>query len=287
MTNLSKSTNNQNKFNLCRSARADYFEKVRNEFLRQTIFSEEVLTENDIAHIPLPVKKYIKYSGALGKSKPQNVRITFDAKMFSKPGAKPMNATSEQYNFFGSFTRLFLMKANKMFIPFLASHTYREEEATFNVRVANLFNVVDVKGEELITAETVTLLNDMCIFVPGSLYDKRLSWKEIDSLSSQVTIENGRYKVSAILYFNGKGELINFVSDDRYALQDDGTMKRARWSTPVGDYRETEKRRIPTYGQTIWNYPEGDFTYGTFRLKDIKYNVKTIVYVFIMCGMSL
>ena len=83
------------------------------------------------------------------------------------------------------------------------------------VRVANLFNVVDVKGEDLTTAETVTLLNDMCIFVPGNLYDKRLTWKEIDSLSCAVTIENGKYKVSAILYFNEKGELINFVSDDR------------------------------------------------------------------------
>lgn len=141
------------------------------------------------------------------------------------------------------------------------------------MRVANLFNVVDVKGEELTIAETVTLLNDMCIFVPGNLYDKRLSWKEIDSLSCQVTIENSRYKVSAILYFNEIGELINFISDDRSALQDDGTLKKARWSTPVRDYKDFDGRRIPTYGETIWNYPEGDFTYGTFRLKNITYDV--------------
>ena len=184
-----------------------------------------------------------------------------------------MKATSEQYNFFGDFTRLFLMKASKLLIPFNALHIYKNQEATFKVRVANLFNVVDVKGEDLTTAETVTLLNDMCIFVPGNLYDKRLTWKEIDSLSCAVTIENGKYKVSAILYFNEKGELINFVSDDRSALQDDGTMKRARWSTPVSDYKEIDGRRIPTYGETIWNYPEGDFTYGTFRLKSINYNV--------------
>jgi hypothetical protein len=184
-----------------------------------------------------------------------------------------MNAISEQYNFYGSFTRLFLMKARKMFIPFHAFHTYREKKATFVVRVANLFTVVDLKGEDLTTAETVTLLNDMCIFVPGNLYDKRLSWKEIDSLSSLVTIENGKYNVSAILHFNEKGELINFISEDRYALQDDGNIKRARWSTPVSDYKEFDGRRIPTFGETIWNYPEGDFTYGTFRLKNITYNV--------------
>jgi hypothetical protein len=257
----------------CKSVQGVYISKVKDEFIKQPTGSEEILTEKDIEHLPLPVRKYIQYSGAIGKSKPQNVRITFNAKMLSKPGAAPMNATSEQYNFLGSLTRLFLMKASKMLVPFHACHVYCYETATFVVRIANLFNVVDVKGDDLTTAETVTFLNDMCIFVPGNLYDKRLTWKEIDSLSCAVTIENGKYRVSAILYFNEKGELINFVSDDRSALQNDGKLKKARWSTPVKEYKEIDGRRIPTYGETIWNYPEGDFTYGTFTLKSINYNV--------------
>lgn len=262
-----------------KSFQTEFTDKVNEEFKIEPAGAEEILTENDIGHLPLPVRKYIIYSGAIGKSKPRNVYITFDAKMVSKPGAAPMNATSEQFNFFGSYSRLFLMKARKMLIPFRARHIYSRENATFVVRVANLFNMVDVKGEDLTTAETVTLLNDMCIFVPGNLYDKRLSWKEIDSLSCEVTIKNGKYKASAILYFNESGELINFVSEDRYALQEDGTMKRAKWSTPLKDYREIDGRRIPTYGETIWNYPEGDFTYGTFRLKNITYNVTSRVSV--------
>jgi hypothetical protein len=273
MANLTLHNDSPVAFNVFKTFQDVFKIKVKDELKRQQTDSEEILSENDIGHLPLPVIKYIRYSGAIGRSKPQNVHIRFEAKMVNKPGAAPMNATSEQYNFFGSYTRLFLMKASKMLIPFRALHVYCKQEATFVVRIANLFNVVDVKGEELTTAETVTLLNDMCLFVPGNLCDKRLSWKEIDSLSSQVTIENGKYKVSAILYFNEKGELINFVSEDRYALQNDGIMKKARWSTPVKDYKEIDGRRIPTHGETIWNYPEGDFTYGIFRLKSIKYNV--------------
>jgi hypothetical protein len=251
----------------------DYSNGVKSEFSSQTVSGEEVLKESDILHLPVPVRKYVIYSGAIGQRKPQNVRIAFNAKMFRKPGAIPMMASSEQYNFYGNYARLFLMKARMLLIPFHAFHTYRNQEATFKVRVANLVNVVDVNGADLTTTETVTLLNDMCVFVPGNLCDKRLTWKEIDSLSCEVTLENGKYKVSAILYFNEKGELINFVSDDRAALQEDGTLRRARWSTPMSDYKELDGRRIPTYGETIWNYPEGDFTYGTFRLKNIKYNV--------------
>jgi hypothetical protein len=151
---------------------------------------------------------------------------------------------------------------------------YADQQATFVVRVASLFNAVNVAGHDLTTAETVTLLNDMCLFAPGGLVDQRLSWSEIDARSARVTIENGLYKVSAVLYFNEMGELVNFVSEDRYALQDDGVLRRAKWSTPVRDYHEIDGRKIPTYGETIWHYPEGDFTYGTFRLKDIRYNVK-------------
>jgi hypothetical protein len=152
-------------------------------------------------------------------------------------------------------------------------HIYKEHQATFQVKMADLFKVVDISGEELTKAETVTLLNDMCIFAPGSLTDNRLTWSELDSLSVKVTLTNGKYIVSAILFFNEAGELINFVSDDRSALQDDGTMKLIRWETPISDYKEFDGRKIPTFGKTIWKYPEGDFTYGVFKLKSIKYNV--------------
>jgi hypothetical protein len=113
----------------------------------------------------------------------------------------------------------------------------------------------------------------MCLFAPGSLIDTRLTWNEIDSLTAKVTLSNGKYIVSAVLYFNETGALINFVSDDRYALQDDGTLKQLQWVTPISDYKEIEGRMIPTFGKTIWKYPEGDFTYGVFKLKSLKYNV--------------
>jgi hypothetical protein len=156
------------------------------------------------------------------------------------------------------------MKAGKMGVPFYAMYVYREHRAIFQVKVADLFKVVDITGEELTRAETVTLLNDMCLFAPGSLIDNRLTWSERDPLSAKVTLTNGTFSVSAILFFNEAGELINFDSDDRSALQDDGTMKQVRWTIPVSEYKEFEGRKIPTVGKTIRHYPEGDFTYGVF-----------------------
>ncbi|MBV5314255.1 MAG: hypothetical protein JZU47_13215 [Prolixibacteraceae bacterium] len=257
----------------CSSSKKVFLTKKSEEFATQPLKAETVLSKEETAHLPACVQKYLDYTGAIGKSKPQNVCIEFDAEMYRKPGDKPMKSHSVQYNFYGNYSRLFLMKASKMGIPFRALHLYMNGQASFQVKVAELFKVVDVAGEELTTAETVTLLNDMCIFAPGCLVDKRLTWNEIDSLSTKVTLTNGKYVVSAILYFNESSELINFMSDDRSALQDDGTVKKFRWTTPVSNYREFDGRMIPTEGKTIWHYPEGDFTYGVFNLKTIRYNV--------------
>ena len=234
----------------CNSTTKTFQLKKAEEFDSQPLKAESILSEKDIAHLPECVKKYLEYTGAIGKSKPQNVYIEFDAEMFRKPGDKPMKSQSVQYNFYGDYSRLFLMKASKMGIPFRALHIYKNYQAIFQVKVAELFKVVNLSGEELTKAETVTLLNDMCIFAPGNLIDTRLTWTAIDSLTAKVNLSNGKH----------------FVSDDRSALQDDGTMKQIRWTTPVSNYKDFEGRRIPTNGKTIWNYPEGDFTYGLLNV---------------------
>jgi len=257
----------------CTSSKKVFQISTAEELVQQPLKEEIILNKEETAHLPACVQKYLEYTGAIGRPKPQNVCIGFDADMYQKPGDKPMKSHSIQYNFFGDYSRLSLMKASKMGIPFRALHIYKNHQASFRVNVAGLFNVVDVSGEKLTKAETVTLLNDLCIFASGCLADQRLSWRETDSLSAKVMLANGKYVVSAMLYFNQSGELINFISDDRSALQDNGTMKQLRWSTPVSEYKEFEGRKVATVGKTIWHYPEGDFTYGVFALKSIKYNI--------------
>ena len=172
----------------CTSSKKVFQLKKTEEFASQPVRGESVLSKQEAAHLPACVQKYLDYTGAVGKSKPQNVCIEFDAGMYRKPGDKPMKSYSIQYNFYGNYSRLFLMKASKMGIPFRAMHIYKNEQAIFQVKVAELFKVVDISGEELTKAETVTLLNDMCIFAPGSLTDSRLTWTELDALSAKVTL---------------------------------------------------------------------------------------------------
>ena len=119
--------------------------------------------------------------------------------------------------------------------------------------------------------ETVTVLNDMFFMAPGSLIDKRIQWEMLDRLSVKAIFTNDSICVSAVLYFNDEGMLINFISNDRYET-DGKEYKNYPWETPVQEYREFNGYRLPSKAQLIYKRPEGDFCYGEFELVNMEYN---------------
>lgn len=261
-------------FSFCHPLQDRFELDVKNEFLTQP-FATKVITESDLKPLPNPVQQYLRYTGVVGKPRTTNFRLAFEELMYKSPKADAMVSSSEQYNFYSKPARHFYMRADMMGIPFRVYHSYSNEKATMEVKIANLFDVVNLKGEELTKAETVTVLNDLCLFAPSALLQKNVTWETIDEQKSRVWYENGSYKVSAILFFNEVGELTNFISEDRSALQDDGSLRKARWSTPVNKYKEFQGIKVPTYGEAIWHYPEGDFVYGKFYLKEIERNLES------------
>lgn len=244
-----------------------YQNDVQSSMTRSSSADTSRITEADIQHLPEPVQKYLRYVGVLNKPRWRNVTIVFEGEMRDR-GKDWFPFRSEQYNFFDEPTRLFFMKGqmNGMTVP--GYHAYKNGMATMQIKVFGLFPVVDNKGDIMNKAETVTVFNDMCLMAPASLIDKRIQWEPIDSVSSKATFTCNSISISAVLYFNETGQLTNFVSDDRSSMD----MKQYRFSTPVRDYKNINGYNVMTYGEAIWHYPEGEFVYGKFHLKNITSN---------------
>lgn len=231
---------------------------------------QPIISEESIVGLPTPVQRYMQINGSIGKPRVASIHLSFDAEMFQKPGQSGMKGSAEQYDRFDPPKRLFFMPTRMYGLPVNVLHDYHDVNASMRVRIASLFNAVDISGKELARTETVTLLNDLCFFAPSWLTDKRLTWHPIDDQKTEVTFENGPYKVTATLYFNSDGELVNFVSEDRGALQGDGSLRILRWSTPMRKYKEFAGCKFATGGEAIWHYPEGEFTYGKMTLTDVQ-----------------
>ena len=230
------------------------------------------LTAGDLAGLPDPVRRYIERSGVIGLPRPQNMRVVMDANMYRHPGEKPMRARSVQYTFFGQPTRLFLMSARMFGLPVRALHVYQQAQATFTVRVASTMTMIDQHGHQISAAETVTVLNDLCLMAPGALVDHRLAWTPIDDRTAGVTFTNGPHAVTATLLFNDDDELVDFWSDDR-PDSSSGTFVPMRWSTPVTEYRDEGGRHLIHRGAAVYLRPDGPFTYGDFTTRSIQYDV--------------
>jgi len=235
---------------------------------------QEILTEEDIKHLPLPVQKYIINSGAIGKEKLQNFRAVWQGKFRMKPESDFLDFHSVQYNFFDEPTRAFYIKSKMYGIPFDGLHLYVGPNATMQIKIASLFQVVDAKGPEMNKGETVTMFNDMCILAPVTLIDKNIEWETIDSLTVKTRFTNQNNTITAILFFNNKGNLINFSSNDRYESVDGKVYKNYEWTTPIKNYKDFNGRKLPSYGEAIWHKPEGEYCYGKFNLVEVEYNCK-------------
>lgn len=91
----------------CTSSKKVFQLRKSEEFASQTLKTQNTLSEEETAHLPACVQKYLQYTGAIGKSIPQNMCIEFDADMYRKSGDSPMKSHSVQYNFYGNYARLF------------------------------------------------------------------------------------------------------------------------------------------------------------------------------------
>lgn len=249
-----------------------YKQDVQNSLNRSHSLPTEILTDADIQPLPQAVQRYLNYVGVIGKPKVTSMRAVLAGEMREK-GKDYFPFTAEQYNFYNEPTRLFFMKGEMFGMTVPGYHRYKDNSAMMDVRLFGMLSVIKVTGDVAYVADTVTLFNDMCLLAPATLIDERIAWQNIDDMTVKATFTNHGISINAILYFNTEGQLINFVSEDRWAVAD---MKQYPFSTPVSNYRNLNGYNLPTYGEMIWHYPDGDFTYGKIEIKDIEYNIRAL-----------
>lgn len=246
-----------------------FAQEVRAQFERHPLRDGATVSETDLAHLPPLVATYLRRTGCVDAPVIHNFRVTFDATMYRAPG-EPLPSDAVQYEFVDDPSRYFFLRTRMLGLPVRVLHEYESGAAHMQVRVAGLVNLVNERSRALSRAETVTILNDLCIMAPSALIDPRFVFTERSEREADVRFTHGEHSVTATLVFNADGDLENFISDDRHALANDGT----RWTTPLRNYTEFEGRRIASEGDAIWHYEDGhEFHYGTFRISDIRWNV--------------
>jgi hypothetical protein len=223
-----------------------------------------------LQNLPEPVQRYMTYTGVVGKPWIDTVSLK-QAGRFRLGLDRPwMPMTAEQW--YTTNPPAFVWNAcfKVAGLPLVrARDKYESGQGHMFGRIAGLFTIFGVRGEELDQGTMLRYLNEMMWF-PGAFLGENISWQGVDDHSAQVIFNDRGKSVSARMFFDEVGRLTNFTAM-RYR-EIEGEFSLDPWSTPITRYGMRAGMNLPVRGQAVWNLPAGDLVYAELEMTEIEYN---------------
>lgn len=232
--------------------------------------ASSVVTEADLAGVPDPVRRYLTYTGVLGKPRIETVRLKYEGKFRTGAGKPWLRISATQV--YTTNPPGFLWKAHFTFagLSFMVgTDTYKAGHSHMYGKLAGLFTVVDGRGEEIDQGTMVRYLQEMTWF-PTAYLGENITWTVVSDHAADVSLHDRGNSVAGRMYFDDTGRLLTFIAQ-RYG-DFDGKYSIATWTTPTTEYGVFKGLRLPIAGLGIWQLPGGDLPYVSVRVTEIEYN---------------
>jgi hypothetical protein len=229
------------------------------------------VTEADLAGLPEPVQRYLRYTGVVGMERIRAVRLKQTGSMRIKQDKPWMPLKAVQY--YTTDPPAFIWQGSVKAAPLFritARDRYLAGRGNMRIKLLGLFKIADARAPELDQGTLLRFLNEGMWF-PTVYLEDYVRWEAIDSVSARATMSYGEITASAVLHFNELGQLANFVAE-RY-MEDSGKYRLETWSTPVNQYGEMNGIMLPVSGEAIWHLESGDFPYIRLEITDLEYGV--------------
>jgi len=232
-----------------------------------------VFTEEDIYHLPLPVKKYFRYCGFIGMPKMQTMVAVYKDVVFRFGKGKPRVIIDYvQYNSVVEPARIAYIDSSLYGIPFEGLDSYRAGKGSMKGVLAKFFTLFEQNGEAMDRASLVTFLSE-CLLIPSVAIQQYIAWEEIDALHALATISWYGRTASGIFTFTENEEMCCFTTNDRLSTSIGDKSEPVRWTVGFSEYVETKGSKKPTGFQAIWHYDDGDLLYFEGKNVVIEYDL--------------
>lgn len=245
--------------------------EIEKVFTQHREQKQVIVTEEMLQKLPDSMKRYLEYTGVVGKPRVQTVRLKQVGKI-RKDATQPwMNFEAKQYYSVNPPSFVWVAHMKIFGLPLIRVRDYyMEGRGNILVKALSLFTVADFGGEKMDQGAMMRYLNEMMWF-PSAFLGKNISFESIDASSARVTLKDTDKSVTATMYFDDEGKLTNFIAP-RYRDMGNGKFELENWSTPIRGYGEFEGLRLPMKGVGVWNLREDDLEYIDVTITDLKYN---------------
>lgn len=235
------------------------------------------VTEADIASLPAPAQRYLRFMGAVGRPRDWSIRARLHGRFRPGEDAAWQELDALQYSSGAPrITRLFYMRLRFGGLMVQGRDTYVNGRGRLLVRVLDWITVQDGTGEPFDLGELVTWLNDGIMLAPGMLLTPEVTWGAVSDTAFDVRVTDAGRSVTARVFVDSRGAPSDFRTTDRfYAPAGGAAPVRTEWSTPMRDWQLMNGRMLPARGQAVWKRPEGDLPYAEFEIRpwNVRVNV--------------
>jgi hypothetical protein len=230
-----------------------------------------LVTEEMLAGLPEPARRYLRYAGVIGRPMVDTVRIRQACRMHPAPDGVSFPLVAEQWYSVDPPGFVWDATVPGAGIPLVRGRDgYVDGRGSMTIRLASLYPIVDASGPEMDQASLTRHLSEMPWF-PSAFLRERVSWEAIDDATVRVTLADGDLRASGTLTIDPDGRLVEFRSE-RHAMVG-GRLELRPWSAPVSAYGGFEGLRLPIGGAAVWTLPDGsEHPYIVVELTEVEYD---------------
>lgn len=225
-----------------------------------------VVSEADVEPLPEAAQRYLSFMRVVGRPRDWSFRLALRGRFRPAPGEGCRPCEAWQYDSAPAVARIFHIRLRLAgIVPVLARDTYLKGRGRMLVRLLDLVTVADGSGEEFDVGELVTYLNDAVLIAPSMLLTPGARWTHVDSHAFDVALTDRGRTVTARVETDRHGAPTIFSTTDRfYADPKAPRPVRARWTTPIENWKEVDGRQVFTRARAVWDLLTGSFEYADF-----------------------
>jgi hypothetical protein len=216
------------------------------------------VTEGMLESLPRPVKRYLSYTGVVGKTIPRTVYLAQSGRMRLRPGQPWLSLGAKQY--YSAQPPGFVWDGTVRAGPVpigRARDMYLDGKGRMLVKALSLFGVVDAKGEGIDQGAMVRYLSEM-VWFPSAFLLGNVSFDAVDERSARVTLTDQGRSITGTLTVDPDGRLTGFAAERCRVVGN--RLDLETWWTPVTEYGELAGPGLAA--------PPAGFEPATRRLED-------------------
>jgi hypothetical protein len=227
--------------------------------------SDDVITEADLAGLPAPVQRYLRFAGVVGKRPIRSARVVQRGGFRLAQDRDWLPFTAQETYTTDPPGFIWQARMSMFGLPILVVRDhYREGEGRILAKIGGLATMADDRADE---ASLMRYFNEM-MWLPTAFLADNVQWEAIDDRTARATFTDQGMAATAVFYFGDDGEIVNFEADRLSSA----TGEIERWVTPIEAYGEFQGFRVPVSGQGTWKLDGGDFTYIDLHIIDAVYD---------------